>query len=105
MRTIILLVMMTSPQLGQEGERPCAVTLRVVNAAGLPQPYSVTAFKDDNGVDYADRFQGLRATVPCRPGLYAYQVKWNVCVRGTPLDVDSAALGRPGRGGELAHLR
>lgn len=77
MRSIILFVMMTSPLLGQEGERPCAVTLRVVNAAGLPQPYSVTAFRDDNGVDYADRFQGLRGTVPCRPGLYEYQVKWN----------------------------
>ncbi len=62
--------------LGQETNKLCAVTFRVVDVSGRPQPYAVKAFTYDAGPDESGRFQGgLRGTVPCRIGMYSYTLE------------------------------
>ncbi len=62
--------------LGQEATKMCAVTMRVVDASGIPQHYAVKSFTNDGGAEESSRFEGgLRGTVPCRVGLYSYTLE------------------------------
>ncbi len=54
------------------------VTLRVVNVEGVTQAYRVTSFKNDRGVEFADRFDGLRGRVPRSITPYSFQLSWTL---------------------------
>lgn len=71
---IVFLYSMASLVSAQEATRICAVTLRVIDVAGLPAPYRLASFKDADGVDYSVGFEGLRGRVPCNVQLYTFQV-------------------------------
>ena len=75
MRLFVTSLMFVSFVFGQESTRACAVTLRVVDPAGVVQPSYVVKSFTYEGVEFADRFEGLRGTVPCRPGFYEIEVR------------------------------
>ncbi len=65
LRYLILPYLCALCLFGQNLERPCSVTLKVVDYGGRPAPYRVATFRNRGGLDYARQFSGLRGTVPC----------------------------------------
>lgn len=79
MRLLIFAHLIVAFAQAQLSRGLCSVTLRVVNLAGVDQPYSVTTFINEgfgvgSGVDYAKEFQNLRGMVPCDPSVYTVEV-------------------------------
>ena len=60
--------------LGRTEPADCTVTLRTVDMSGHTLPSRVISFKNAKGQEFADRFQGLRAGVPCDVSLYSFSV-------------------------------
>lgn len=74
MRHIVLLHLTAMLLSGQVPERMCSMRFYVVDYLGRPQEYDVASFQDFRNREFADRFQGLRAAVPCSAIAYRFRL-------------------------------
>jgi hypothetical protein len=75
MRLFLLVSLFGSSLFCQDSRRLCQVTFRVIDSAGVVQPlYKVTSFRLGD-IDYSDRFDAQKGSVPCDIFAYTYELR------------------------------